>query len=87
MKTWNGLPADIRKTIDDLGPAIEMAEEKFMTDRNNKEDAALKKEGLEFIHLSDAETKKWLAAAYDAHWVEIEKKSPKYGKELRKFAD
>ena len=87
MKTWMGLPADIRKTIDGLGPAIEIAEEKFMTDMNNKEDAALKKEGLEFIHLSEAETKKWLAAAYDAHWAEIEKKSPKYGKELRKFAD
>ncbi len=87
LKTWNGLPADIRKVIDDLAPAIEKAEEKFLTERNNQEDAALKKEGLEYIRLSDAETRKWLAAAYDAHWAEIEKKSPKYGKELRKFAD
>ena len=87
MKTWNSLPADIRKAIDDLAPAIEIAEEKFMTDMNNKEDAALKKEGLEFIRLNDAETKKWLAAAYDAHWAEIAKKSPKYAKDLQKFAD
>ena len=87
MKKWNSLPADIRKAIDDLAPAIEIAEQKFMTDMNNKEDAALKKEGLEFISLNEAETKKWLAAAYDAHWVEIDKKSPKYAPELRKFAD
>ena len=87
MKKWNSLPADIRKAIDDLAPAIEIAEQEFMTDMNNKEDAALKKEGLEFISLNEAETKKWLAAAYDAHWVEIDKKSPKYAPELRKFAD
>lgn len=86
MKTWNGLSEDVRKTIDGLAPKIEIAVEKYMTDMNNKEDAALKKEGLEFLHLNEAETKKWLAAAYDAHWAEVVKKSPKYGEKLRKFA-
>ena len=87
MKTWNGLPADVRKQIDDLGPAIEAAVEKFMTKKNEDEDTALAKEGLEFINLSTAEVAKWHAAALDSHWAEIVTKSPKYGEALKKYAD
>ena len=87
MKTWNSLPADARKTIDDLAPAIEAAVEKFMTAKNLDEDKALKKEGLEFIHLSEGEVAKWHAAALDSHWADILSKSPKYGIALKKYAD
>ena len=86
MKTWKSLPADLRKAIDDLGPAVEKASTKFMTDMNKKEDAALKKEGLEFIHFGPAETQKWLSAAYDSHWKFVMEKSPKYGAKLKSLA-
>ena len=87
MNTWNSLPDDVRQVIDDLGPGIEKAVEKFMTEQNELEDEALKKEGLEFIHLSDAETEKWLAAANDSHWEEITTKSEKWGEQLSKYAE
>ena len=86
MKTWNSLPADARKVIEDLGPELELTVEKFVTDMNNKEDAALKKEGLEFIQFSPAETQKWKNAAYDSHWKFIKEKSPAYADKLKALA-
>ena len=58
-----------------------------MTKKNEDEDTALAKEGLEFINLSAAEVAKWHAAALDSHWAEIVTKSPKYGEALKKYAD
>ena len=86
MGTWNKLPADIRRAIDAVGPDIEIAVEKFMTDMNNKEDAALKKEGLEFITFDAAEIQKWKDAAYTSHWRFIKDKSPEYGDKLKALA-
>ena len=86
MKKWKSLPADVQKAIDGVGPEIEITVEKFMTDMNNKEDAALKKEGLQFIKFSPQETKKWMDAAYSAHWKSIKEKSPAYGEKLRALA-
>ena len=86
MKTWNSLPADARKVIEDLGPQVELASEKYMTDMNNKEDAALKKAGLEFLNLGAVENAKWLKAAYDSHWKFIKKNSPTYADRLQSLA-
>ncbi len=87
MKTWKSLPAEMRKAIDDLGPQIELATEKFMTDMNNKEDEALKKEGLQFIKFDAAETGKWKNAAYESHWKFIKKQSPAYADKLKSLAE
>lgn len=86
MKTWNGLSAEARKVIEELGPALEVTIEKFMTDMNNKEDAALKKAGLEYINLGPAEIQKWKDAAYDSHWKFIKQKSPAYADKLKGLA-
>lgn len=86
MKTWKSLPADARKVIDDIGPELEITVEKFMTDKNNKEDAALKKEGLKYINFSAGEKQKWMAAAYDSHWKAVKSKSPAYAEKLRALA-
>ncbi len=86
LKTWNGLPADVREAIAGIEADIERAVEKFMTDMNEKEDAALKKEGLEFLHLSPDETRKWKDAAYESHWADVMKKSPEYGAKLKSLA-
>lgn len=86
MKTWQGLPADVRQAIDEIGPDLEVALEKFMTGMNNKEDAALKKAGLEYIQFNVSETAKWKNAAYDSHWKFIKSKSPEYGDKLKNLA-
>ena len=82
LKTWNSLPADARAAIEGLGAAVEADVEKYITGINNKEDAALKKEGMKFIEFGAAESQKWQRAAYDSQWKEIAKKSPKWAAKL-----
>ena len=72
---YDRLPADVRKTLDDIGPELERRVEKFMGDRLSKEDAKLKKLGLQYIKFAPADADKYIRTAYDAGWKDFAEKN------------
>lgn len=91
QKKFDSLPTDVRKALEEIGAEVERTVEAQIAKRLVEEDAKLKKDGIKFIKLSDADAKTYLDAAYDAGWKDfIEKnkaeldKNPGLVEELRK---
>jgi TRAP-type C4-dicarboxylate transport system substrate-binding protein len=91
QKKFESLPADVRKTLEDIGAEVERRVEAQIASRLVEEDKKLKKDGIKFIKFSDADAKTYLDAAYDAGWKDfIEKnkaelnKNPGLVEELQK---
>lgn len=87
LKKWQSIPADIQAVLEEVGVQAEKDVMKYVGEMNGKEDKALKRKGLEFLKLDDAEAKKFYAAAYDSHWKDILGKSPEYGPKLKALAE
>lgn len=75
QKAYNSLPADVRKTLDEIGAEVERRVEVQIAQRLVEEDAKLKKDGIKFIKFNDADAKTYLNAAYDAGWKDFVEKN------------
>ena len=84
---WNGLPADMRTTIEKIAPEVEKDVEKFINALNADEDTALKAAGMQFIEFNATEAQKYRDAANDAHWKWLIGKSPVLGPKLKALAN
>lgn len=91
QKVYNALPADVRKTLEEIGAEVERKVEEQIAARMVEEDAKLKKDGIKFIKFSEADAKIYIDTAYDAGWQDfIEKnkavldKNPGLVEELKK---
>lgn len=73
--SYDKLPPDVRKTLDEIGPELERRVEKFMGDRLSKEDAKLKKLGVGYIRFSDADAKMYVDTAYEQGWKDFAEKN------------
>jgi len=70
-KTWNSLPPDIQKTIEDMGPWAEGIQAKAWAGATGYSVMAAKKAGIELIEFSPEERARWveIAKPIDAEWV------------------
>ncbi len=91
QKSYDALPADVRKILEEIGAEVERRVEKQIGERLVQEDVKLKKDGIKFIKFSDADAATYLKTAYDAGWKDfVEKnkavldKSPGLLEELKK---
>jgi TRAP-type C4-dicarboxylate transport system substrate-binding protein len=91
QKKYDSLPADVRKTLDEIGAEVERRVEKQIAGRLVQEDEKLKKDGIKFIKFNDADAKTYLDTAYKVGWQDfIEKnkaeldKNPGLVEELQK---
>ncbi|MCZ7600697.1 MAG: TRAP transporter substrate-binding protein DctP [Gammaproteobacteria bacterium] len=84
-ETWDGLPEDVRAELDQIAIEVENEMTRFMEEKVSKENDLLREAGLEFIELDEAETKKYLDAAYDKRWADMEESSPEFAEQLKKL--
>ena len=84
-KAFKSLPDDIRKELEKIAVEVENQQAVFITEKNGKEDAKIKKAGLKFIRFDKSGTNKYLGAAYNSRWDKFLKKSPEIGLKLRKL--
>jgi len=84
-KVWDGLPANLKKILQDS----EIEAEKYAWERAKKhlakENALMDKGGMKVIKLSPTEGKKLRKIAYDALWGIIIKKSGDEGRKLKEM--
>ncbi|HEX7054534.1 MAG TPA: TRAP transporter substrate-binding protein DctP [Burkholderiales bacterium] len=72
---YDRLAPDVRRALDEIGPELERRVEKYMAENLAKEDAKLKKLGLQFIRFSPADAEKYIRTAYDAGWEDFVEKN------------
>ena len=75
QKSYDALPADVRKTLDEIGAEVERRVEAQIAKRLVEEDEKLKKDGIKFIKFNDADAKAYLDTAYDAGWKDFIEKN------------
>ncbi len=75
-RVWDGLPADVRAGLEQVGAELEGAVEKMRAEENTKEDKTLKDVGMQFLNWSDADAKRFLEVAYDEKWKVMLQKCP-----------
>ncbi len=70
-KTWNSLPPDIQKIIEDMRPWVEGIQAKAWAGATGYAEMVAKKSGIELIPLSPEERARWveIAKPIDAEWV------------------
>lgn len=68
---YDKLPADVKKTLDEIGIETEKRVEKYIGERLAAEDEALKKAGIKFIRFSDADAAMYLKTANEAGWKDF----------------
>jgi TRAP-type C4-dicarboxylate transport system substrate-binding protein len=72
---YDRLAPDLRQALEEIGPELERRVEKYMGDRLAKEDAKLKKLGLQYIKFSPPDADKYIRTAYDAGWQDFVEKN------------
>lgn len=72
---YDKLPPDIRKTIEEICIELEQRHAAFMKEQLAKEDAKLKKLGIQMVKFSQADADRFLSAAYDAGWKDFVEKN------------
>jgi TRAP-type C4-dicarboxylate transport system substrate-binding protein len=65
---WDRLPADIKATLEELGPELEAKVQEFLRLRLEQEDERLAKLGVKFITFPETDAKKYVDTAYSAGW-------------------
>lgn len=84
LDTWNKLPKDLQKLIDDIMVTIEKDSMEFILKRVKANRDDMIKAGLKEITLKDSD--RFLEIAKEAGWASVLKKSdPKYGPQLKKL--
>lgn len=73
--SYDKLPPDIQKGLNEACEELERRHVAFMTESLKKEDAKLRKLGIEFIKFSPADADAFIKAAYDAGWKDFAEKN------------
>lgn len=68
---YDKLPADVKKTLDEIGIETEKRVEKLIAASLAREDEVLKKGGIKFIRFSDADAATYLKTANEAGWKDF----------------
>lgn len=84
-KVFESLPEDIRAELEDIASEVEKMMVELVTEEMAHEDDNLKEAGLEFITFNEADTKKYLDAAYDLRWEKMKEESPEYAADLKRL--
>ena len=85
--TYEKLPADARKMLEDVAKDFEGVVATYYADYINQEDAKLKTKGIEVITLPPAEAKKYLDVAYAGGWADFLSKNPVNGPKLKSLTE
>lgn len=72
---YDKLAPDVRKTLEEICIEVEQRHAAFMKEQLAKEDAKLKKLGVQLVKFSPADAEKYLSAAYDAGWKDFVEKN------------
>jgi TRAP-type C4-dicarboxylate transport system substrate-binding protein len=81
--TWNRLPADVKKLMQDVMLEVERDSAKAIQAEAAKERATIVGAGVQVVKVPDSE--RYLQMAYDEGWNEVVQKSPQNGPQLRKL--
>ena len=85
-KTWAKVPAATRAKVIDFVRNVEPATYEASWDARLEEGyAALKKDGVQAVRFSAAETEKFKQIVHNAAWDAVKKKAPKEGAKLQKM--
>ncbi|MFN0303002.1 MAG: TRAP transporter substrate-binding protein DctP [Burkholderiales bacterium] len=72
---YDKLPADVQTAMNEVGAELEIRHSAYMAEQLKKEDAKLKKLGIEFLRFSPADAEKYIKAAYEAGWKDFSEKN------------
>jgi TRAP-type C4-dicarboxylate transport system substrate-binding protein len=72
---FDKLPADIQTALLEIGAELEVKVQAYMADRLSKEDAKLKKLGMQMIKFSPADAASYVKTANDAGWKDFIEKN------------
>jgi TRAP-type C4-dicarboxylate transport system substrate-binding protein len=84
---WNSLSATHQQQLMRLVLETERLSYDHFERRKQAERERLIQSGIKVIELQDAEREKWLKAADDAGWTEVEKQAPQAAAALKKVLD
>jgi TRAP-type C4-dicarboxylate transport system substrate-binding protein len=83
--TWERLPEDARKRLDEIAVDFEGAVEKYYADYISEEDARVKAKGAQFVRFSPEGAKRFNGLAYEAGWSEFLSKNPVSGPKIKEL--
>ncbi len=72
---YDKLPADVKKTLEEIGIETEKRVEKLIAARLSQEDEVLKKAGIKFTKFSDADAATFLKVANESGWKDFVEKN------------
>ncbi len=72
---YDKLAPDVRKTLEEICVELEQRHAAFMKEQLTKEDAKLRKQGIQLVKFPQADAEKYLNAAYEAGWKDFVEKN------------
>ena len=72
---YDKLPPDVQTALNEVGAELEIRHSAYMAEQLKKEDAKLRKLGIEFLRFSPADAERYVKAAYDAGWKDFADKN------------
>jgi TRAP-type C4-dicarboxylate transport system substrate-binding protein len=85
LDSFNKLPKPVQEKLVAISVKFEPEMKAYFEKQIEAEKKEMEKLGVQRIKLSDADTKKFLDAASDAFWEDLEKKTPEETKALKKL--
>jgi TRAP-type C4-dicarboxylate transport system substrate-binding protein len=85
LDTWNKLAKPVQEKLVAISVKFEPEMQAYFEKQIENEKKEMEKLGVQRIKFSDADTKKFLDAASDAFWEDLEKKTPEETKALKKL--
>jgi TRAP-type C4-dicarboxylate transport system substrate-binding protein len=85
LDTWNKLPKPVQDKLIAITAKFEPEMQAYFEKQIATEKQDMEKLGVKRVKFSEADTKKFLAAANDAFWEDLEKKAPEETKALKKL--
>jgi TRAP-type C4-dicarboxylate transport system substrate-binding protein len=74
-QAWDKLPPDVQAIMNEIGAELEQRTQAFMADRLAKEDAKLKKLGMQYIQFAPADAARYVKTANEAGWKDFIEKN------------
>jgi TRAP-type transport system periplasmic protein len=72
---YDKLPPDVQTALNEVGAELEVRHSAYMADQLKREDAKLRKLGIEFLKFSPADAERYVKVAYDAGWKDFAEKN------------